>query len=120
MKDYKEAPPINTSVAIRSGIGETRSSYPTSMKTNEEIVEEFNSKFSRDLFAPIHTKPVIDDWLRTTLEAKDKECEERVREEREMVFKEARDYLVMEQNASLDVIQGLCHALLTPTKTDKT
>jgi len=48
----------------------------------EEIVEELSNIVGKNKHTAI--PPQWKDWLRTTLEEKDKECEERVRKERKM------------------------------------
>ena len=101
------------------------------MKTNEEIVEELDSL--ANIYGWHHGNcaghshhpscPVVK--LRrmfiTTLEAKDKECEERVKEERQKCIAIIED-MDAPEGAWKEALTGFKRVLvvaLTPTKTDK-
>lgn len=59
------------------------------MKTNDDYVEEFEKLALMNKLGAI--PPQWKDWLRNTLEAKDKEADERVREEMGRIMKLIRD-----------------------------
>lgn len=106
------------------------------MKTNEEIVDEFRKQFPPfkgvgarfPMFAetPVYTHVI--QFIERALEAKDKECEERVREERERLVKWAQDN-AKQISDSYPFDSKYDHGdfistddlmeWLTPTKTDK-
>lgn len=105
------------------------------MKTNEEIVDEFRKQFPPfkgvgarfPMFAetPVYTHVI--QFIERALEAKDKECEERVMLEIaclsesllpqiEMLTKKTRDNELL---AEVEKMIETLTAVTTPTKTDK-
>lgn len=94
--------------------------------TNEEYVEEFDAKFyyEHEERGLTYLRNDVVGWLRTTLEAKDKEAEERVREERERIIK-SLDWRNRTDGTQFhdgdDVVDWYDKKIqaLTPTKTDK-
>ena len=87
------------------------------MKTTDEIIEELGVTEHRTL-GFVKVIPIED--LRTILEEKDKECEERVREERERCIEKAWEYCVKATREESGAIEELVLALAPTISSDKT